>query len=71
MFTIGCKIKRVDFTTDTFKAQSIKSYERARRGMAAIFLLSGARTKAPHKWKSFMSIDKNKTQLIITGAVEN
>ena len=58
------KSKRVDFTTDTYKPQSIKSYERARRGMAPTFLLSGARTKTPHEWKSFMSNDKNKTQLI-------
>ena len=58
------KLKLVDFTTDTYKPQSIKFYERACRGMAPTFLLSGARTKTPHEWKSFMSNDKNKTQLI-------
>ena len=58
------KSKRVDFITDTYRQQSIKSYERARRGMTPKFLLSGPRTKNPRDWKGFMGNDKNKTQLI-------
>ena len=58
------KSKRVDFVTDTYRKQSIKSYERARRGMSPAFLLSGAKTKTPRDWKGFMGNDKNKTQLI-------
>ena len=58
------KAKRVDFITDTYKPQSIKSYERTRRGTTATHLLSGAKTRTPHDWKNFMSNDKNKTQLI-------
>ena len=38
------KSKRVDFVTDTYGKQSIKSYECARRGMSPAFLLSGAKT---------------------------
>ena len=58
------KSKRVDFVTDTYRKQSIKSYERAHRGMSPAFLLSGAKTKTPRDWKGFMGNDKNKTQLI-------
>ena len=58
------KSKHVDFVTDTYKPQSIKSYERARRGMASTFLLSGAKTKTQNDWNNFMTNDKNKIQLI-------
>ena len=58
------KSKRMDFITDTYRQQSIKSYERARRGITPTFLLSGPRTKTPRDWKCFMGNDKNKTQLI-------
>ena len=56
--------ERVDFVTDTYKQLSIKSYERSRRGTAPTHLLPGAKSKTPNDWKSFMSNDKNKTQLI-------
>lgn len=58
------KAKCVDFITDTYKQQSIKSYERTRRVTAPAHLLPGAKTKTPRDWKSFMSNDRNKTQLI-------
>ena len=58
------KAKRVDFITDTYIQHSVKSYECARRVTAPTYLLSGARAKNPHDRKSFMSNDKNKTQLI-------
>ena len=58
VFNLLPKSKRVDFVTDTYKPQSIN--ERARRGMAAAFLLSGKRTKTLHAWKNFMSNDKIK-----------
>ena len=35
-----------------------------RRGTSSTFLLSGPKTKTPRDWKSFMSNDENKTQLI-------
>ena len=58
------KSHRVDFITDTYKPKSIKSYERASRGMAPTVLLPGAMTKTPHYWSNFMSNGKNKIQLI-------
>ena len=54
------KSKRVYFVTDTYKPQSIKSYERARRGMAPTFLLSGAKTKTPNDWNNFMTMTKTR-----------
>ena len=57
------KAKCVDFVTDTYIQHSVKSYERTRRGTAPTHLLSGTRTKTPHDWKSFLSNDKNKTQI--------
>ena len=57
------KSKRADFVTDTYKPQSIKSYERERRGMARTFLL-WCKDKYHHDWKIFVSNDKNKTQFI-------
>ena len=41
------KSKRVDFITDTYRQQSIKSYDRARRGMTPTLRLSDVRTKTP------------------------
>lgn len=54
----------VHFVTDTYKKNSIKSFERMRRGSTPTFLVSGPKTKTPRDWKGFMSNDKNKTQLI-------
>ena len=47
-----------------YKQQSIKAYGRSCRGTAPTHLLSGAQSRTPCDWKSFMSNDKNKTQLI-------
>lgn len=58
------KSGRVDFVTDTYKATSIKSFERTRRGSTPTFLLSGPKTRTPKDWKGFMGNDDNKTQLL-------
>ena len=58
------KSSRVDFVTDTYKENSIKSFERKRRGTSETLLISGPKTKAPKDWKGFMANDENKTQLI-------
>ena len=50
--------------TDCYHENSVKSFERCRRGVAPTFLLSGPKTKTPRDWKLFMSSDENKTQLI-------
>ena len=56
--------KHVDFVTVTYKQHSIMSYQRSRRGTSPTLLLSGAMIRTSRDWKSFMSNDKNKTQLI-------
>jgi hypothetical protein len=57
-------MKRVDFITDTYSAESIKASERTRRGQSEKFLLKGPSTKIPKDWKMFLSSGDNKTQLI-------
>ena len=47
-----------------FKQQSIKSYIRERIVTAPTHSLSGAKSRTPCDWKSFMGDNKNKTQLI-------
>ena len=64
IFGILPKTKRIDFVTDIYHPNSIKSFERRRRGSSPTFLLSGPKTRTPRDWKSFMSNDENKTQLI-------
>ena len=64
VFNLLPKTKRVDFVTDTYIPNSIKSFERQKRGSSPTFLLSGPKTKTPRDWNGFMSNDDNKTQLI-------
>ena len=64
IFGILPKTKRIDFVTDTYHPNSIKSFERCHHGSSSTFLLSGPKTRTPRDWKSFMSNDENKTQLI-------
>ena len=64
VFTLLPKTQRVDFVTDSYYEHSIKAFERRRREMSTTFLLSGPKTRTLWDWKSFMSNDKNKTQLI-------
>ena len=69
VFNQSPKAGHVGFVTDTwlytmYKHQSIKSYEHSCRGTALTRLWSGARSRTPRDWKSFMSNGKNKTQLI-------
>ena len=54
----------VHFVTDSYKADSIKQCERARRGQTAEFVIGGAKTKLPRDFKSFMLNSNNKRQLI-------
>ena len=64
VFNLLPKNQRVDFVTDSYHENSIKTFERRRRGITPTFLLPGPKTKTPRDWKSFMSNDDNKTQLI-------
>ena len=47
-----------------YKQQPIKSYKRSCRGTAPTFLLSGAKSRTPRDWKSFMTNYKNRIKLI-------
>lgn len=58
------KVERLDFVTDTYKEDSIKSTERKRGGSSETFLITGPRTKIPRDWKAFMCNSENKKQLI-------
>ena len=58
--------KKVDviFSTDMYKADSVKSMERTRRGHGDKLLIQGENTKKPADWKSFLANSENKTQLV-------
>ena len=55
---------RVDFVTDTYVTNSIKSAERERRGSSKSLLVQGPLTKVPRDFKDFLANEHNKTQLI-------
>ena len=50
--------------TDTYISNSIKSFERQKRGSSPTFLFAGPKTNTPRDWAAFMSNDDNKTHLI-------
>ena len=58
VFYLLPKTLGVDFLTHTYKLFSIKSFERQRHGSGR------TKTKTPSDWKSFISNDENKQQLI-------
>jgi len=57
------KVKVLHFVTDTYVSNSIKDFERERRGTSVSFKVGGPKTKTPHDWKSFLHSSSNKTQL--------
>jgi len=54
----------VIFSTDMYSENSIKSVERIRRGCGEKLIVSGEKTKRPKDWKSFLTNDDNKKQLV-------
>ena len=52
------------FSTDMYKENSIKSVERTSRGSGQKRIIKGESTKRPENWKSFLSNDSNKQQLV-------
>jgi hypothetical protein len=58
------KWSSVHFVTDSYKPDSIKTFERSRRGNSATFTIGGPRTKMPRDFKKFMTNDSNKQQLL-------
>ena len=68
---ISCKVfdmmsKNCDviFSTDMYKADSVKATERKRRGCAEKLIIKGENTKKPADWKQFLTNDENKQQFI-------
>lgn len=64
VFDIMGKTGDVVFSTDQYYPDSIKSMERHRRGCGEKLVLKGEATKRPSDWKSFLSNEENKVQLI-------
>ena len=54
------KTLRLDFVTDSYFTQSIKSIERTRRGTAKTHLIKGSSITVPRDWKGFLSNEENK-----------
>ena len=63
VFELLPKVVRVDFVTDTYKENSIKDFERSRRGQSQTYIIQGPNTKVPRDWKSFLNNGSNKEQL--------
>ena len=63
LFSVLPKVKRVrvDFVTDTYKDNPIKSAERRRRRTSDTYLVKCPSTKLPKEWKSLQSNNDNKT----------
>ena len=56
-------VPRVDFVTDSYFPQSIKSLERERRGASQAHLIKGQNITLPRDWKTFLTCEKNKQVL--------
>ena len=55
-------VKRLDFVWDVYKAGSLKSSTRERRGMGEALRVA-ASTRLPPNWQTFLRVDSNKTGL--------
>ena len=54
----------VNFCTDMYLQNSIKSMERSRRGTSAKLIIKGENTKCPANKKKFLTNNENKEQFI-------
>ena len=52
------------FSTDMYHPNSVKAVERLRRRSAAKLIVGGENTKKRKEWKSFLTNNENKKQLI-------
>jgi hypothetical protein len=57
-------VPRVDYVTDSYFQNSIKTIERNRIGASATNLIKRSSTKVPRDWKAFLSNDENKSSFI-------
>ena len=58
------KARIVHFVTDSYNDNSIKNFERTRRGSTPEYLVGGPKTKLPRNFKSFLLNSENKKQFI-------
>lgn len=63
-FDMMSKCKIVIFSTDMYKALSVKTMERVRRGTSNKLLVGGPKTKKPVEWKEFLKNSDNKMRFI-------
>jgi len=71
IFSRAEKTAVVHFVTDCYKPQSIKSFERSRRGKAPMVCIGGPKTLVPNDFQLFLCNDENKTaNYVFTFSVE-
>ena len=63
IFQITPKANDFVFSTDMYRANSVKSQERVRRGCSDRYLVKGPSVRKPANWKEFLSNDENKDVL--------
>jgi hypothetical protein len=63
VFDMLPNVARVDFVTDGYVKNSVKEFERLRRGQSPNYIIQGPNTKVPRDWKSFLNNGANKVQL--------
>ena len=64
IFNLMAKEPFVIFSTDMYHPNSVKAVEKLRRGSAAKLIVRGDNTKKRKEWKSFLTNNENKKQLI-------
>ena len=64
VFEMASSCSSVVFSTDMYKADSVKSMERVRRGTSTKLLIGGPKTKKPADWKQFLKNNDNKKRFI-------
>ena len=50
--------------TCSYSKSSVKAHERKQRGITEKLIVKGANTRKPHDWKTFLSNEENKEQLV-------
>jgi hypothetical protein len=55
--------KNCVFSTDPYRADSIKAQERLRRGFSQRYIIEGPDTGKPSDFKLFLATEDNKTEL--------
>ena len=64
IFSIMVKKPFIISSTDTYHPNLVKAVEQLRRGSASKLIVGGENTKKPKEWKSFLTNNENKKELI-------